>query len=128
MQKINIKEVARDFVALGSPIFFILIIARILFLSNYEYLSQFIIAGILFSGFFYFFKSNLYSGLGIISLIFTTLYYNDLRFSIFVFFIYIGLIASLIYLKTEEKEIFLGTLFGIVSTALSYLLVDFIFG
>ena len=43
-----LKELARDFIALGSPIFFIIVIVRISLLSNYEYLSQFIIAGVLF--------------------------------------------------------------------------------
>src|SRR3989344_2501294 len=109
----SLKETARDFIALGSPVFFILVIARISFLSHYEYLSQFAIAGILFLILFFLFNANMHSGLGFIVLTFTTLYYDDLKFSVFAFFIYIGLIASLIYLEREEREIFLGTFLGI---------------
>jgi len=74
-----LKEIARDFIALGSPIFFIIVVARISLLSNFEYLSQFIIAGILFIISVFSFKVNLYSGLGLIVLVFTTLFYNNLN-------------------------------------------------
>ena len=121
------KEFARDFVALGSPVFFVLVLARISILSQPYYLSQFIIAAVIFFLLMILFKSDLYSGLAFIVLIFTSLYYNDLKFSIVAVLIYFGLIASLIYLKTEKNKLFKGILFGAISTAISYYLVGKIF-
>jgi hypothetical protein len=127
--KINysLKEIARDFIALGSPIFFILVIVRVSLLSNFEYLSQFVIAGILFIVLFFFIKINMYSGLSLIVLIFTTLYYNNLRFWIFASLAYLGLLFSLIYLKEDKKKIAYGVLLGIISTIISYFTVNLIF-
>jgi len=122
-----LKEMARDFIALGSPIFFIIIIARISLLSNYSYLSQFIIAGILFTIFVFWFKVNLYSGLGLILLIFVTLFYNNLNFTIFGIFIYILLLASLVYLNKNKKEVLLGIILGLISSGISYYVVKLIF-
>lgn len=121
------KEFARDFVALGSPVFFVLVLARISILSQPYYLSQFIIAGVIFFLLMILFKSDLYSGLAFIVLIFTSLYYNDLKFSIIALLVYFGLIASLIYLKTEKNKVIKGILFGAISTAISYYLVGKIF-
>jgi len=123
-----LREIARDFIALGSPIFFALVILRISLLSNPEYLSQFVIAGILFFILIFFFKGSMYSGLALIVLIFTIIFYNDLKFSIFASLAYIVLLASLVYLKTDKEKVFKGVLAGAISTAISYFAVDFIFG
>ena len=125
--KISPKEIARDIVALGSPIFFILVVARIYLLSNFEYLSQFVIAGILFLVLFFIFKADIYSGLGLIVLIFTMIYYDDLKFGIFGALLYIGLILSLVYLNKGKKEVFLGAVFGAISALISHLAVGIIF-
>lgn len=125
--KYPLKEVARDFIAFGSPVFFALVLARVYLLSNFEYLSQFVIAGILFFILFLFFKINLYSGLSLIVLVFTILYYNDLNFGIFATLAYLGLLASLVYLKTDKKEIFNGILLGAISSLVSYYVVKLIF-
>jgi len=127
LNKNFLKETARDFIALGSPLFFIIVIARISFLSNYEYLSQFIIAGSLFLILMYTFKSNMHSGLGIIILTFTMLYYNNLKFGIFGVLIYALLIISLMYLDKSKKSVFKGVLLGAISTLISYFTVNLIF-
>jgi len=93
MKKISLKEIARDVIALGSPVFFLLVLARVALLSNFEYLSQFVIAGILFVVLFLFFVGNIHSGLGIIVLFFTTIYYSDLKFSIFINIHIIGMLC-----------------------------------
>ena len=72
-------------------------------------------------------KTNLYSGLGLIILIFTSLYYNDLKFSIFGVLVYIGMIISLTFLYKNKKEIIKGVLLGVLSSAISYYLVKVIF-
>ncbi len=122
-----LKEIARDIVALGSLPFFTLVVVRVLILPNQHFLSQFIFAGIIFFLFMPLFKQNLYSGLGLILLVLVSLYYNNLKFTVFASMLYTGLIISLIYLKTEKQKIIKGVLLGALSTAISYLLVRIIF-
>ena len=122
-----LKEFARDVIALGSPVFFVLVLARIFLLSNYAYLSQFVVSGILFFPLAYFFKSNLYSGLGLIVLVFTTLYYTEIRFTIFAVFLYFLLVASLFYLKKEKSEIIKAIFFALISAGVSWFAVEKLF-
>ena len=126
-EKNFLKEIPRDFVAIGGPVFFALVLARVLIISDYQYLMQFLFAGILFFVLIFLFKANLPSGLGLIMLVFMIIFYNDLRFSILVVLAYFGLIASLLYLKEEKNKIFKGFILGAVSTVVSYFAVDFIF-
>lgn len=127
MNKELFREFARDFIALGSPIFFLLVLVRIWILPNPEFLTQFIIAGGLFLASFFIFKQNIYSGLALITLIFTILHYNDIRFTIFASLAYLVLIVSLFYLKEDNKEIFKGILLGIISTVVSYYFIKLVF-
>ncbi len=122
-----LREIARDIVALGSPVFFIFILIRVSITQNLVYLSQFIFAGIPFLILMFLLKSSIYSGLGIVALIFTSIYYNYLPYTIFGSLVYIGLIFSLIYLKKDKQEVFKGFLFGLISSAIGYYLVGFIF-
>lgn len=127
MKKELVKEVARDFIALGSIPFFLLVLVRIWILPNPEFLTQFIIAGGMFLLAFFIFKQNIYSGLALITLIFTSLHYSDLRFTIFASIAYLVLLFSLFYLKEDKKEIFKGILLGIISSAVGYYAIRMIF-
>lgn len=127
VMNLNIKEVARDLIALGGLPFFILIIARVWMLDKSYYPFQFIIGGIIFLLLMFIFKSNMHSGLGLIALVFTLLYYNHFKFSIFAIFVYCLIIFSLVYLKYDKKEIFKGILFGTISSGIGYYLVEVLF-
>lgn len=122
-----IKEIPRDIIALGGLPFFILVLVRVSILSKPEYLTQFIFAGFLCFILMFLFKSNIHSGLGIVMLFFTIIYYNDLKFSVFAVLIYLGLLASLLYIKEEKTKIFKGIFFGVISSAISYYVVKLIF-
>lgn len=127
MKKEWMKEIARDIVALGSPIFFALVLIRTFILPDYVFLNQFLFAAIIFFLSIFLFKQNLYSGLGFILTFFIILYYKDLKFGIFTGLIYLALIGSLFYLKKDLKEIIKGVLLGALSTGISYFLVKIIF-
>ena len=122
------KELARDLIALGGPIFFILVLARVLITENFAYLSQFLIAGILFLLPMLFLKANMRAGLGIILLIFTSGYYNNLNFTIFATALYFAFLFSLFYLRNDAKEIIKGTIFGLTSAGAGYYAAKLIFG
>jgi len=127
MKKEFIKETARDIIALGGVPFFILVLVRVAILSKPDFLLQFLFAGVIFLLINFLVKTNLYSGLGLIVLVFTSLYYNDFKFSIFASLVYVGLISSLVYLKSNKKEIIKGVVLGILSSVISYYLIKGIF-
>jgi len=120
MGKNWLKELARDFLALGSIPFFILVLMRLFILNQPIYFAQFVFSGIIFFLFMIFLKSNLYSGLGLVMLIFTSLHYADIKFTILAILVYIGLLCSLVYLKKDIKNVIKGILFGIVSAVVGY--------
>ena len=107
-----IKTAARDIIAIGGIPFFILVLVRVYMLNNPTYFSQFVISGVLFVALFFLFKQNLYAGLGLIILTFTSLYYQDLMYVIFGVGAYVLLLVSLVYLKEDLKKIFFGIVFG----------------
>ena len=122
-----LKETARDLIALGSLVFFIIVIARIYLLSNYSYLGQFVLSALIFFPLMFLLKANMYAGLGLIVLIFTTLFYNNLNFTIFGIAIYLLLLASLIYLKYDKKKVIIGVILGAISTGISYYSIQYLF-
>ncbi|MBI2042808.1 hypothetical protein HYT25_00265 [Candidatus Pacearchaeota archaeon] len=122
-----LKESARDIVAFGSPVFFLLALARIAIIENYIYLGKVALAGILFLILMYSFKANIHLGFGMIILVFLSIYYNDLRFTIFASLIYIAAIFSLFYLKEEKSKIIKGIFLGLLSTGISWFAVEKLF-
>ncbi|UCG35079.1 MAG: hypothetical protein JSW17_06225 [Candidatus Omnitrophota bacterium] len=126
MQKRWLKELARDFVAFGSIPFLVLTIARVSVIKVY-YPMQFIISTTIFLILRAFFKANLRGGIGFILLVFISLFYNHWLFNIFAIIVYSGLVASLFYLKEPKKEILMGVLLGVISSAAGYLIVKALF-
>jgi len=117
-----VRETARDLIALGSVPFFILVLVRVWLLNKPEFFMQFIISGGLFLILFIILKPNIYAGLGAIALIFTSLYYQDIKYTSFAIPVYILLVASLFYLKYDKKKIIFGVLGGlIISGIISFL-------
>ena len=116
------KESARDLISLGSIPFFLLVLARVYLLNIPKYFNQFVFSGAVFLILFFIFKLNLYSGIGLIVLVFTSLFYSEMTFSIFGSIAYILVIVSLLYLKYDTKKVFLGILAGIVGISVGYFL------
>jgi len=116
-----IKTAARDIIAIGGVPFFILVLARVYMLNNPEYFSQFLISGAVFLLAFLLFKQNVYSGLGLITLVFTSMYYNDVIFTVFGVIAYALLLVGLFYLKEDWKKVISGILIGVVGIGASFL-------
>lgn len=126
MQKKRIEEVARDLIAFGGLPFLIITIIRVSTGQAY-YPMQFIIGSVVFFILRFFLKADLRSGLAFVLCVFTSLFYNHTLFTIFAIFIYIGIIASLFYLKHRRNEILTGIILGLISTAISYFIVKIVF-
>lgn len=121
-----LNELARDLIALGGIPFLILTIVRVSVIKPY-YPMQFIISSVIFFILKAVSGGTLRAGIGLILVIFTSLFYSSLLFATFALLIYIGLIISLFYLKRDKKEILKGMLFGGISTGIGYLIVRLIF-
>ena len=116
MKKVDWKEeLARDIVAFGSVVFFLLVVVRIWLLDDVVYLGQILASGVIFLVLFYFFRISLYSGLALIVFLFTGLYYSDPRYWIFGGIVYLGLLYSLVYLGRDKRNVLMGVLLGILS-------------
>ncbi|MDD4939254.1 MAG: hypothetical protein PHE18_05140 [Candidatus Omnitrophica bacterium] len=126
MKKDWIRELARDLIALGSIPFLILTIARVSVLRIY-YPMQFILSSSAFFALNVFFKGEMRSGIGMILLVFTSIYYNRIFFTLFALFIYAGMIVSLFYLRRGRKQILTGVFLGAVCSGAGYAIVRLIF-
>jgi hypothetical protein len=122
--QIKIKEIARDLIALGGLPFFILVLVRVYLLNKPMYFAQFVVAGLIFLLIALFLRISFYAGLGLVILIFTNLYYQDMRFGVFSVIAYVLLLAALVYLKKEKKDILLGVIAGGLSSGVAYYLVS----
>ena len=122
-----LEESARDIIALGSPVFFIIALVRISITNNYSYLGKVALAGFLFLTLAYFFKANVRLGFGFILVVFLSLYYNSAIFAIFASLIYIAAIISMFYLKEEKHKIIKGIIFGLISAGISWFVVEKLF-
>ena len=116
------KIIARDLIAIGGIPFFILVLVRVYLLNNPDYFLQFVVAGIIFIALFLLLKQNIYAGLGLIVLTFTSLYYEDFIFSAFGTGAYVLLLVSLIYLKEDLWKIILGVILGSLSIGVTFLI------
>lgn len=115
-----IKTAARDIVAIGGVPFFILVLVRVSMLNNPTYFGQFVISGVVFLGTWFLFKQNIYSGLGLIVLVFTSMYYDNAIYAAFGTIAYVAALAGLFYLKEDVKKVLMGILIGVVGIGVSF--------
>jgi len=118
------KEIARDSLAFGSILMFIIVAARTTLADNYKFLAELILAGIIVLIFSFVFKSQNHLARAIVLYIFTVLFYNDNRYTIFASLLMLLILISLFYLKFSKKQILLGALSGLISSGISYFVFE----
>jgi len=119
------KELARDFLAIGSWLFFILVAVRILILPyRWPYLNHLLIAGglILLIDIFVRGRVNSYVSRGIVIGFYLSIFYENTMFSIFVKLALAGLVASGYYLSRDWKKILYGVVLGLVGIGIKFIL------
>ena len=122
-----LKETARDTIAIGGLLFYIMFIARALIAPYYNYAIQLIIALIIFQIALFLVKNTEHHvGRGLIAAIFTIMFYNVQSFTIFAVIVYIALLASAIYLQKTKSQIIKGLILGIASSAAAYYLTPYL--
>ena len=115
------KEVARDFVALGSLVFYLIVFVRAVIIQYMPYIYHLLIALVLVTPLLMLIKkSNSYIARGFILAVFVSLFYQDILFTTFAIVLVILMAFSLDYLKTKQSEIAKGLLSGVIATVASY--------
>ena len=119
------KEITRDFIALGSWVFYFLVVARILVLPyRWPYLYHIIVAGIfilILEIFLNTISIDYYISRALVLSIFTIFFYNNKIFTIFAILSFIGLLISSWYINKDFKRIVFGLILGIIGSGLGFL-------
>tara|TARA_Y100000034_G_C6886703_1_gene407202 strand:- start:126 stop:509 length:384 start_codon:yes stop_codon:yes gene_type:complete len=117
------KEVARDLIALGSIPFYIIVIIRAIIGEHMPFVNQLVISIILVSLLSLVIKkADYYITRGLILVVFTSLFYNTILFTVFVILIFLGMIISSYYRENKINVIINGCIFGVVISLVSYYL------
>lgn len=121
------KEIARDLLALGSIPFYFIVIIRAIIGKYTPFVYQLVIALLVLVVLSLIFKnSNQYIARMLVLVVFTSLFYKEMLFTIFASLLWLFMIVSTLYLKVKSKEIVKGVFFGIISTTAGYYLTPFL--
>jgi len=116
-----IKEIERDILALGSIIFYFLVIGRALVGPFWALFTQLIIAAVIFIIIFILTKKfDTYISRGFILALFTSLYYESIIYSVFASTILILIIISSYHLGNPLRKIMLGIFVGLLCSAAGF--------
>ncbi len=119
------KEILRDLMAFGSWPFLILVLVRVWMTDNFLQMFQ-ITFGVVLLFFLGLFWKGLdeYAGRIVILVVFTSLFYYEVKFTFFAVFIgVLGIFGMWKYL--ERKGVFIGVLIGGVVSLISYFVSGF---
>ncbi len=120
-----LKDISRDLMALGSIPFLLLVLIRIWIADNYMQFSQIIIGAVLiFAVSLVFKKNDNYSALIIVLSVFTSIFYNEMEFTIFASIV--GLVSLFAMHYLGRKNVLYGVIIGIISSALSYIISGYL--
>lgn len=118
-----LKEVSRDALALGSWVFFLLVIGRAFIGPYYPFAYQLIISAItlvLISLIFRDYEG--YVARALVVGILTVIFYEDFGFGVFTGLIFIGVVFASWYLGNNWKRIVYGLIIGGIGAGLGYYL------
>jgi len=116
-----IKRIERDILALGSIVFYFLVLGRALIGPFVVLITQLIIAGvILFVIYMIHRRFDTYIARGIILAVFTNLYYNSTIYLIFVSIVFIMMILSSYHIRNSKQNILKGVMIGVISSVIGY--------
>ena len=123
------EEIARDIIALGSIIFYSLVVVRALIGPFWIFFYFLIIAAaVLFLIFLMHRKFDTYVSRGLILAVGTSFFYKNSLFAIFAFLIYVLMILSSYYLKNSIFEVIKGIVFAGVSIVIAIFSAELITG
>ena len=115
------KEIARDVLALGSWVFYLIVTVRALIKPYRPFADQIIIAAIVLILVGWVYKDwDGYVSRALVLVVFTSIFYQSMIYTIFVSLIGLILIYSSRYVGNSTKKIFHGLVVGAISILVSY--------
>ena len=115
------KEIARDCLALGSIPFYFIVAVRAVIGKYMLFVYQMLISVVVLFILYRLIKnSNMHVARSFILVAFTSIFYNDVYYTIFASLLWMFIVLSAFYLKKKNKEIWLGVLFGAISFLTGY--------
>ena len=118
------KELYRDLLALASPIMFFLVFARAAIEPFRPFMDRMLISGMFLLLLWFFVSYEGYSARAIPIAFFTSSFYQDLAFTIFVSIVVAGILYSS-YRMNGVKKILIGAAIGVASTILGFVIATF---
>jgi len=116
-------EIARDSMAFGSILFYLIVIVRSIIGEYLTYVYQMVIAIIiLILSSFIIKNANHHLARAFVIMAFTSLFYKDNLFTFFAVLLWIFMIGSAFYIKINKKSIYKGIVLGFIATIISYYL------
>jgi len=120
------KEASRDFIALGSLVLYLILIIRSIIVQYAPFVYQLLFAIVFLTILSKTVKTNQNIARALILIIFTSLFYGEILYTVFVSALWLLMIPALKYNKVPNKEIMMGIAFGIISSAVSFYLTNLI--
>ena len=116
-----LKEIARDLLAFGSIPFYFLVIIRAVIGKYNIFVYQMVIAAIaIFILFFIIKNANLHVARAFVALVFTSLFYKEMIYTVFASLIWILLLISAYYIKGKIGFVVRGFIIGLLSSVVGY--------
>ncbi len=116
-------ELARDSMAFGSILFYLIVLVRSTIGEYMLFVYQLLIALVfLIISSFFIKNANHHLARGFVLVVFTSLFYKDVPFTIFAALVWIFMICSAFYIKENKKSIYNGIVLGVIAALVSYYL------
>lgn len=121
MSKSWLKEIARDLLALGSIPFYFLVVVRAIIGKYNVFVYQMLIAAFVILILYFVIKnSNMHIARALGTLVFTSLFYDEMLFTIFASLIWVLLLISAYYIKRNIGPVIRGIIIGLISALAGY--------
>ncbi len=123
MEKSWKKEVARDAMAFGSILFYIIVIIRAIIGQHIVFVYQVIISLVVLVILSFIIKNaNQHIARAVPLGVFTSLFYQDNLFTVFAFLVFVVMLISAFYIKEKKKVVFNGVISGFIASLAGYYL------
>ena len=116
-------EIARDSMAFGSILFYLIVLVRSTIGEYLTFVYQLLIAlAFLMLSSFFIKKANHHLARAFVLVVFTSLFYKDAPFTVFAALVWVFMIGSAFYIKENKKSVYRGIVLGIIASLVGYYL------
>ena len=127
MEKNWKKEIARDAIAFGSILFYLIVMIRAIIGEYLSFVYQLLIALVFLIIISFIVKNaNHHIARAFVLVVFTSGFYKDSLFTIFASLLFIFMIGAAFYIKEKKKVIVKGIIIGVIAALVGYYLSGYL--